>query len=488
MAEHLAVNERVVGSSPTRGAIIAYIKKYVIFIHMRFPEFAGEEGEIEKKPFLGNSIGDMQTEERGKLSEVIVAQPQSLQELFPIPENYSLSESTARYYGSLTPTVDVMQRMREIHYEVSLDTPPAMSKPLAYENSINVHLFKPQFYSATPDGQDVRGIVSAPEVLAHSLRSVAAFAHKLKRKDIQVTIADRRRPYSEFCKEWKISDRVILCWRESFLKFLRVHWLLENRVSLSLVEELVCELENRLKEPDDEAMNRLTDRIKQDHGLCLDDFEKTFQIQHQLTSHPGIASSVLHYKDKEITLVQLSWGRVLSKEIAEAIVKLNPAIKKIGSVGGVGYAKNDQLELDDIFLPKGLVVPDGHGSFRTQNFPNSIFDSPENTYFHSGKNVGTGYMKTVVPTMGVLSNTAAFRDKIDLIGGFDMELEGFRDVLEGNPQIQHASAHYIMDLPFRGFSLGDTYYHRPYLEKFFKTFNRGKYHCFEKMLSFMTQG
>lgn len=410
----------------------------------------------------------------------------ALTDLFAIPETYVLTESTARYYGSLTPSLDVMKRMRAIHYEVTFDAPPPTAHPLPYENDVNVHLFKPKFFADAPDASEVRCIVPCPEVLAHSLRSLAAFSHSLGRRDIAVTIAENHRPYRELCDGWKISDHVILCWRESFLKFLRVHWLLEHGVNPAYVQELVCELENRLKEPDAEAMTRLAEGIRRDHGLRLDDFESTFDIRHQLTPNPCVASSVLKYKDKDITLIQLSWGRALSREIAKAVVAMNPAVAKIGSVGGIGYAKDDHLSLDDIFLPRGLVVADDRGSFQTRDFPNHIFGAPDNTHFR-GKNVSEGYMKTVVPTIGVLSNTAAFKDKIDLITGFDMELEGFREVLDRHPHIRHASAHYIMDLPFRGLSLGDTYYHRPYLERFFRTFNRGKYHCFERMLSFMTQ-
>lgn len=409
-----------------------------------------------------------------------------LSDLFIIPETYVLTESTARYYGSLTPSLEVMKKMRAIHYETTFDLPPATAHHLPYENDVNVHLFKPKFFTDTPDATEVKCIVPCSEVLAHSLRSLAAFAHTLDRKDIAVTTVENRRPYKELCNNWKISDRVILCWRESFLKFLRVHWLLENGVNPAYIQELVCELENRLKEPGAEAMARLADNIQREHGLRLDDFETMFDIRHQLTPNPCVASSVLQYKGKEITLIQLSWGRELSKEIAEAVFTMNPGVSKIGSVGGVGYAKDDHLSLDDIFLPRGLVIPDDQGSFQTHDFPNRIFDAPENTYFKE-KNVSEGYMKTVVPTIGVLSNTAAFKDKIDLISGFDMELEGFREILDSHSHIQHASAHYIMDLPFRGLSLGDTYYYRPYLEQFFQTFNRGKYYCFERMLSFISQ-
>lgn len=447
-------------------------------------ESVGGEDKLEHKSVPADITQPIQNSIKNDLLETIALQSQQLHNLFPIPDTYTLSQSTARYYGSLTPSVATMSKAKAFHYKITFDLPPAAAQQLQYENDVNVHLFKPRFYVDSSDTPEVQCIVPCPEVLAHSLRSIAAFTHSMGRKDIEITIADERRPYQELCKDWHISNNVVLCWRESFLKFLRVHWLLEQGVNPSYVQELVCELENRLKEPDPEAMHRLTSRIQQEHGVNLDDFEQTFNIRHQLTSSPCVASSIFDYKGKEITLIQLSWGRDLSAEIAEAALAMNPNIQKIGSVGGVGYAKDDNLSLDDIFLPQGLVVSDEQNSFRTHDFKNHIFNTPENTHF-TGKNISNGYMKTVVPTIGVLSNTAAFKHKMDLITGFDMELEGFRGVLDRHPEIRHASAHYIMDLPFRGLSLGDTYYYRPYLEKFFRTFNRGKYYCFERMLSFM---
>jgi hypothetical protein len=282
---------------------------------------------------------------------------------------------------------------------------------LPYENNVNVHLFKPRFYAQTSDTSVIRCIVPCQEVLAHSLRSLAVFAHSLNRNDITVTIKNNSQPYGELCDKWKISDHVILCWRESFLKFLRVHWLLDQGVDQLYVEKIVCELENRLKEPDVEAMASLRKDIQRAYGLDIDDFEKTFNVRHQLTDNPCVASSIIEYKGKEITLIQLSWGRSLSGEIAGTVLKMNPEIQKIGSVGGVGYAKDDHLALDDIFLPRGLFTEDGEGSFQNRDFPNHIFDTPDNKYF-TGKRISEGYMKTIVPTIGVLSNTAAFREKI----------------------------------------------------------------------------
>ncbi len=407
----------------------------------------------------------------------------NLLDLFAIPNTYNLSEGTARYYSSLTPKWDVIKNLKTINFIVSFDNLPQGATELAYHNSINTHLFKPKFFVLDNKHRNIYCMVPNIEVLAHTLRSLAVISYHLGNKNIKVSVQEKNQKYSDYCKGWEIEDRVILGWRDSFLKFLKVFWLLQNNIEQKYVEKLVQELENRLKEPDENVIDEISEILYKEKGLRLSDFEKHFKITYQNSSTPCIAGANLEINGVKISIVQLTWGLTLSRQMMQSLLDLNPHIKKVGSVGGVGYGKADELQLDDIFLPKGLIVPSKSGKLKAKPITNHIFTVQENTYFKN-KKVSTGNMKTVVPQIGVLSNTATFKDYTDLISGFDMELEGFLDVLEKYPNIEYASSHYIMDIPFRGYSLGDTYYYKPYLEKFFKTFNRGKYYCFERILNF----
>jgi len=409
-----------------------------------------------------------------------------LQSLFSIPASYSLSDGSARYYSSMTPAWDIVGKVRRVHFEVSFNPIPCESFELLHHNAINTHLFKPKFYSKDSNIDEIFCTVPSREVLAHTLRSLAIIAHHLGNQHIQITINDQDQKYSSYTGGWQIEDNVIFGWRDSFLKFLKIYWLLESGVSISTVTELVCELENRLMNPDPQKLEEIKKKIYLEKGINVEAFNDVFHISYQDTTTPCISSANLEIHGKKLSIVQLSWGVTLSRDLAQTIVNLNPKIKKIGSVGGVGYAQSDSMQLDDIFLPTGIVTFDQVGNNRMKQFQNHIFAVKENKYFIPSR-CATGYMHTVVPKLGVLSNTAIFKGRDLHISGFDMELEGFLDVLLQYPSIEFASSHYVMDLPFRGYSLGDTYYYRPYLEQFFKKFNRGKYSCFERVLQFVTE-
>lgn len=385
-----------------------------------------------------------------------------LSALYSIPKDYPFSDSTARYYGSMTPTLEVVAQLRHVDFEVSYAEPAERD---TYANPINTHLFKPK-YSGT------RCYVPNSEVLAHTLRSLAVYANHARNTRLTVSVRDCGHSYTEFCGHWTLADRVMLCWKDSFLKFLKVLWLLQHGVDPRRVHQFICEVENRLKAPDAAAIEDVETacRLK---GISLCEFDDVFAVQHQTSSVPWITSANLTVGGVAISVVQLPWGMTLSQEIVTALLTMNPSITKIGSAGGVGYLRNDDIELDDIFLPNGVFRE------RETPFENLIFTTPENKFFL--KRESTGILKTVVPTIGILSNTAALRQNKE-ITAVDMELEGFLKALDGR---RFATAHYVMDLPFKGMALGDTYYHRPYLEHFYKTFNRGKYYCFERLLTFM---
>ena len=408
-----------------------------------------------------------------------------LLELFTIPCTYELSEGTARYYSSLTPEWNIIKQLDAVTFVVGFDSPPPNARELPHHNAVNTHLFKPRYFVQGTDYKNIFCIVPNKEVLAHALRSLAVIASHVGRENITVSAEETGQKYADYTAGWRIEDRVIFGWRDSFIKFLKVLWLLENNIELSSVKKLVQELENRLKTPEKQVLDEISVLLYREIGFHLSDFERHFNITYQDSSTPCISSANLDVHGVRISIVQLTWGRTLSQEMMQSLLNINPHVRRMGFVGGIGYAKNDDMQLDDIFLPEALVTQNDSGKFHTTALTNNIFNVAENTYFNK-KRVSVGSIKTVVPQIGVLSNTASFKDAADLIDGFDMEFEGFFDVLKKYPSIEYASAHYIMDIPSKGYSLGDTYYHEPYLEKFFKTFNRGKYSCFERVLNFVT--
>lgn len=388
-----------------------------------------------------------------------------LSSLFNIPDGYSLSDGTKRYYGSMTPVLAEITSMNHVDFEVSYTEP---KECLPHDNPINTHLFKPKYTNS-----GARCYVPNTEVLAHTLRSLAVLAHHVGNSRVTVSVHNLGHRYLDHSKNWKIADRVLLCWKDSFLKFLKIHWLLSSGVDTHQVHRLVCELENRLSVPNPAVLAEI-DFACQANGISLGSFEDAFAIQHQNSSVPWITSANLRIGSTPITIVQFPWGISLAREMLSTLLSLHPKIKRVGLVGGIGYLRDDDMELDDPFLATEVLRSEA------QTLKNLIFEVPENTYFK--KRASTGLIKTVVPTIGVLSNTAALKNQRTNICAIDMEFEGIVDAVGLK---EFGAAHYIMDLPLRGLSLGDTYYHRPYLEKFFRTFNRGKYYCFERLLTFM---
>jgi hypothetical protein len=386
-----------------------------------------------------------------------------LSSLYNIPDDYSLSDSTKRYYGSMTPELEVVRALTHLDVELGYVEP---EECLAHDNPINTHLFKAKYDGA-------KCYVSNAEVLAHTLRSLAVMAHHAGNSGMTVTVRSLDHRYIDYCNNWEVADRVILCWKDSFLKFLKVYWLLTNGVDKRQVHRLVCELENRLSVPDPAVMAEI-DIACRAKGISLACFEEAFAIRHQHSSVSWIAAANLKIGDTSITIVQFPWGISLAREMLLALVSQHPTIRRVGIVGGIGYLREDSMGLDDAFLASDLLRSE------RQKINNLIFDVPENTFFK--KQISRGVIKTVIPTIGVLSNTALFKDQRADISAIDMEFEGFLDMI-GSREL--GAAHYIMDLPYRGLSLGDTYYHRSYLEKFFLTFNRGKYYCFERIVRFM---
>jgi hypothetical protein len=66
-----------------------------------------------------------------------------------------------------------------------------------------------------------------------------------------------------------------------------------------------------------------------------------------------------------------------------------------------------------------------------------------------------------------------------------MEFEAIYNVVRGHGA-EIGAIYYIMDLPKRDIHLGDTYYSLEFLEALFKKFERGKHHCFERTLAYLT--
>lgn len=389
-----------------------------------------------------------------------------------------------RYLGSLTPTWEILKKIKKITFNVTLNNHDKYTlKKVNHDNEVNSHIFKPAFYFQ--DAEHLTCFVSNKEVLAHTAKSLRVATRFACNESLLLDIHEYTEDYLDYTRNWRIEDEVIICRLESFITFLRLLWLIENGVNIDSVREyaIACDMARLETNTNPLKLEKLIE--EKYSNIRFSQFEESYKIEWQPADSPYINSVNVEYHGKKITLIQLTWGISLAESQLRAILSVNPNIKKIGFIGGVGYSETDgSLEVDDVFVPTSIVIQNKDGGHQVVQLNNDVIEQKENKIFNS-KKVGFGSIKTVVPRLGIFSNTATFKDSVSLISAFDMEMEGFWNELLKHPHVKTAMMYYVMDLPFSGVGLGDTYYNIDYLRTLFKSFERGKYHCFEKVLSFI---
>lgn len=409
------------------------------------------------------------------MKKLLASEP--LHQLYKLPDSYVFSEASKRYYGSLTPQWDKLADINAIDFEIRL-LGDVDGSELPYQNDINPHVFKPRFYT-TDSATALRCIVPNREVLAHTLRSLFVSSSHLDHSQIIVSAVDHEESYAQHNAHWNIHDNVIVCQIPSFLNFLCNLWLLNHTVSRQTVAQLSHEFENRFKEPDARLIQELWSSIQEAHHLQPSDFEKAYNIQPQTSPSNRIAATNITIGTTDITLLQLTWGYDLSHAMLASAFARNPGIKNVVMLGGVGYLGQADISVDDIFVPEGLVRLQ-QGKATLQKLNNKILSTPNKIF--TAKELDRGNLHTVIPTIGTMSHTALLSNAEYPVGAIDMEVEAFLDVLADYPHVSTYLLNYIMDMPSKGISLGDTYYNPTFAKKLFHDFNRGKYFCFEQAL------
>lgn len=407
-----------------------------------------------------------------------------IRKIFTGNEQKKLTEPEVNYYGSLTPSWELLRHTRKINFLIGFNNDP-LSIPLVHQNNINNHIFKPQYFTTSSPGV-LDCYCASEDIYNHTLRGLYMSMNHLDCPEIEMSVNHIHEGnfYSDL-SSWTIHNSILFCRPESFLEFVLIEWLSEKGVDLEKIESVVTSVEmNRLvtKWTSDHLINHSRKELE-DIGLDVTEFLTHYKIEHQKSANPYLKSVNLKYRDKDVTLIQLTWGISLSRELLQNILNLNPHIEKVGIVGGVGYVGQDNVELDDIFVPKNLGVL-SDGSLALHDLHNKVLETKENKIF-ADKKVTSGTVVTVIPERGKTSYTEKFNSVEQMVDAHEMELEGFLEILKQHPNIVVGMVYYIMDIPKRNLYLGSSYYNISYLNKLFSTFNRGKLYCMEKIANFL---
>lgn len=410
-------------------------------------------------------------------------------ELFSVTNGYSLNEERYRYYSSLIPEISILKKCRKISFLLDLKC-PLVKERLEYNNPINTHLFKPKFY-AGKNNDSIICYVQSIEILSHTLRALFIFC-KLRLKinplinfcffDIKIDkIIDK------IIDKWVVNDLVLIGRVESVINFLRLFYLLEEKqLDFTEIKRIFVALEKRRLGNYVYDYNELDNLLKQKEKI-LNEVDSKLSIKRLTSFSPYIIGVNFKYLNKKITCIQLPWGFTLAKNLLLSLFKKNKRIRKIAIVGGIGYVGKffDKASVDDIFIPEGIVLGDDLRGYKKRDIKNNAF-LYKNEYFNY-KKIFCGFIKTVIPRIGEISNTKNLKEGIEkgIIDGIDMELEGFLEVISKYPFVSFFSSYYIMDIPAMGLGLGYTYYNIYFIKQLLSNFERGKYVCLEKALKFL---
>lgn len=403
-----------------------------------------------------------------------------LQDFFHVPPHPLKNEAEINYHGSLTPPWDLMSTFDQLRMTVGFELPNALSYPSKIEpnNSVNTHMYKPLFF-ATENVLDIH--VASRDVLFHTLRSYAKVrAHLKLASTLPVSVHFSQKSYGSFISSWKVHDHLMIGRCASIESFIRCIWLFEHHfLSKSEFHSLLEEIE----------LSRIQEVSIEKYSFLFKKADSALQIKHQHSDSYVLDSFNFKWKDRAITVLQLPWGVYMTKQMLQAIFQKQKHLKKIGLIGGVGYTGTHSPvpSVDDIFIPDTMISTDPIGQYFKDSFKNEALEIGPNILFPN-KRVLTGSIFSIIPKRGVISNSAVLKESNLEVDAVDMEALAFYDFFcSSATSISFASLYYIMDMPYQGLDLGNTYYDKTFLHRLFHSQNRGKYFCMEKILTFLSE-
>lgn len=409
-----------------------------------------------------------------------------IQSFFELPEDYSFNENAIRYFGSLTPSWDLLKEVKHINLILEIDRFNNNGN-LGHHNPVNSHLFKPKFEYERKSSH-LYCYVASSEILAHTLKGLYFADYFSTKIDFQISTEDRRnRNIKEYIKNWVINDNIVICRIESFLLFLRILLLFELKVDIEDIQKFVVLTElSRVSVEVQDKLKAYVKNMELKYRFNLEEvFSDYYSIEPQETLSPYILATNVKIMNKSLTLVPLTWGYSLTFELLDSILNKNKKIKRLAVCGGVGYIGNEDVSVDDIFIPTKILTGDREKGYKIKKVKNGINHNDALKLF--SKRVSSGTIRSVRPTVNIFSNTSSLGSRINEIDAFDMELESIIDVLKKYPKISTGFIYYIMDKPNEGLGLGATYYNENFLKKLLSAYNRGKFYCFEKIISFIEE-
>ncbi|MBU1020119.1 MAG: hypothetical protein KJ847_02810 [Firmicutes bacterium] len=400
-----------------------------------------------------------------------------LRDFYDVKSDPTIFDGDIPYTGSLTPNWDRLRGIKKIKFFLGYINLQIDQVEVKHQNQTNSHIFKPIFYSQE-NSRELHCHVLTKDILFHTLNGIAKALYWLKvDSDIEVEINFGTEMFSDLTNGWKINDSVIVGRKESLENFVRLLWLLDNKViGLDKFKEISLSLEASRLQP--------TDNLKYKEYIKL--ANKELGLIEQSTVSLVAQSSNIKYLNKNITLVQLSWGQTMTNDLFSRLYEINPNITKIAMIGGAGYNGSDAVDVDDIFYPTSVVSGNDHNGYSKMMIENSALTESANKLFNN-KKVTSGSMYSIVQNKGVISNYNLIKNNGGKINAFDMEMDFICKIVAKHPNTRFLAACYIMDLPAKKLDLGNTYYNLDFLTKLFSNFNRGKYFCMEKALQFITK-
>lgn len=393
-------------------------------------------------------------------------------DFFKVYQNRFNDPGEAFYHGSLVPIDDVAPQIKQIDFFVEYDNHLKNEPEIHHRNQVNSHIFKPRYYFTNKKGV-INCSVANEQVLMHTLRSLAFWFFFTFRKDIEITVTKKEEKYLDYCREWDINPKILIGRTESVINCLRYLVLLDLGYSKKIVQRHILEQED--------SRLRNTPTPYGDHFTLAD---QILNVVRYGKNNPRISMINCVYKKSPLSIIQLPWGVDMSRDQISAIFHLNPLIKKIGIVGGIGYVGHHPVSVDDIMVPETLVRGDDFSEYKVIHLKNR-FRQSKTQFLSWDKQVCNGSLYSVIPQKNILSNSLKVTNNGGKIDGFDMELDGFVDALNEHPEVLTSFVYYIMDIPEKGLGLGHTYYNFDFLTKLFSNVNRGKHFCIENTVNWL---
>ncbi len=352
------------------------------------------------------------------------------------------------YYGSLTPTIEILKKNNSIRLYISSKN-DLNNLRLNHHNNVNRHHYKPSFYQST--NNELICHAASTDIAIHTMRGLARVISMLKENlnpKIHIEI-DNKNDTNCFNQDIIINQKVIICRIESAIRFYSLY-LAEKFKIIDKKEVIKLKINTEIKRLYNSPQIELFELI---HKLKLKGLLEIDNEKH----HGFIRIQNIKIFNNKITLIQLPWGIELSMELANYLYKSKP--QNVGIVGGVGLIKANNLNIDDLVIPKSLALKD---------LDTKIYLSLNNNILNNNDLYKTDNI-TTFPKLSMSSSLPA-TDEFDTV-----EMENF--ILALGAQRSNSSiciGNYIMDKPKEGYGLGKTYYSRKFLLDLFNKEHRGK--------------